>query len=50
MNPYVVVKEFSDNTYTTEFFRDKERAKEYADVMRKNKLIARVTIYEATEE
>ena len=52
MSNYIVIKEYTDGTYTTEFFREKSSAKKYAAEMRNNRsgIIKSVTIYAAVKD
>lgn len=50
MSKYIVVKYYTDGTFTTGFFSHKEDAQEFAEKMRKisKDIIKQVVIYEAT--
>ena len=54
MSQYAVVKEYTDDTFTVEFFRNKEDAIKYAEQVRgaakEETTIKAVVVYQAAKE
>lgn len=46
MSAFIVVTEFEDDTFSTQFFKKKESSEEYADETRNNSVVKAVSIYQ----